>query len=75
MKLEATKQNEETAHHISPGKRLRLSLRKMTNRLSLLDDLQQHHPGLFAMTHELNRFCRERLLMTLKRRDYERIAC
>jgi hypothetical protein len=75
MKLEVTKQNEETAGHISSGKRWGVWLEEMVNLQSNLEDLQPQLPGLFEMTHEPNRFCRERLLMTQKRRDYERIAC
>ena len=74
MRLEVTKQIEEAARHISTGKR-GVWLKEMVNLQSHLEDLQQQHPRLLAMTHEPNRFCRERLLMSKKRRDYERIAC
>ena len=65
MQLEVTKQNEETARHVSSGKR-GLWLKEMVNIQSNLEDLQQQqqHPRPIVMTHELNRFCRERLLMT-----------
>jgi hypothetical protein len=74
MKLEVTKQNEETARHVSSGKR-GLWLKEMVNIHSNLEGLRQQHPRPLVMTHELNRFCREKLLMSKKRRDYERIAC
>jgi hypothetical protein len=74
MKLEVTKHNEEAARHTSWGKR-GLWLKEMVNLQSHLEDLQQQHFRLLAMTHEPNRFCREQLLMSNKRRDHERIAC
>jgi hypothetical protein len=43
MKLEVTKQNEETARHVSSGKR-GLWLKEMVNIQSNLEDLQQQHP-------------------------------
>jgi hypothetical protein len=76
MKLEVTKQTEETARHISSGKRWGVWLRETVNLQSNLEDIQQQqHLRPLVTTHEFNRFCRERLLMTQKRRDYERIAC
>jgi hypothetical protein len=73
MKLEVIKQNEEAARHTSWGKR-GLRLKEMVNIQSNLEDLQQQqHSRPLVMTHELNRFCRERLLS--KRGEYERIAC
>ena len=74
MKLVVTKQNEEDARRISPGKR-GLWFKEMVNVLSRFEEPQQQHPRPLVMTHELNRFCREKLLMSKKRRDYERIAC
>jgi hypothetical protein len=65
MRLEVTKENEEAARHISTGKRFGLWLKKAVNLQSHLEDLQQQHPRLLAMTHE--RFCRERLLISQKR--------
>jgi hypothetical protein len=74
MKLEVIQQNEEAARHTSWGKR-GLWLKEMVNIQSNLEDLQQQqHSRPLVMTHELNRFCRERLLIS-KRGDYERIAC
>ena len=66
MRLEVTKQNEEAARHISPGKRWGVWLKEMVNLQSHLEDLQQQYLRLLAMTHEPNRFCRERLLMIAK---------
>ena len=65
MKLEVTKQIEEAARHASPGKAWSLWFKEMVYLQSNLEDLQQQqHPRPIVMTHELNRFCRERLLMT-----------
>ena len=75
MRLDVTKQSKEAARHISPGNRQDAWLKEMVNLQSHLEDLQQQGSRLLAMTHEPSRFCRERLLMTQKRRDYERIAC
>ena len=63
MKLEVTKQIEEAARHVSSGKR-GVWLKEMVNIQSDLEDLkQQQHLRPSVMTHELNGFCRERLLM------------
>ena len=75
MRLEMTKQVEEAARRISTGSRQDAWLKEMVNLQSHLEDLQQQGSRLLAMTHEPNRFCRERLLISKKRRDYERIAC
>jgi hypothetical protein len=76
MKLEVTKQNEEHARRISTGKRLGVWLKEMVNPQSKLEDLkQQQQPESLVMTHELNGFCREKLLISKKRSDYGRIAC
>ena len=65
MKLEVTKQIEEAARHVSPGKGWSVWFKEMVYLQSNLGDLQQQqHPRPIVMTHELNRFCRERLLMT-----------
>jgi hypothetical protein len=66
MRLEVTKENEEAARRISPASGV--WFKEMVNLQSLFEDLQQQHPRLLAMTHELNRFCKEPLLMTQKRR-------
>jgi hypothetical protein len=65
MRLEVTKENEEAARHILAGKRWGLWLKEIAN--PLLEDLQQQHPRQLAVTDELERFCRERLLMSQKR--------
>ena len=75
MRLEMTKQIEEAARRISTGKRWGMWLKEMVNLQSHLEDLQQQNSRLLAMTDELNRFCREQLLISKKRRDNERIAC
>jgi hypothetical protein len=75
MRLEMTKQIEEAARRISTGKRWGMWLKEMVNLQSHLEDLQQQNSRLLAMADEFNRFCRERLLISKKRRDYERIAC
>jgi hypothetical protein len=59
---QVTKVNKEAARHISAGDGL--WLKEMANLPSFLADLQHHRQ--LTMTHELNRFCRERLSMLQK---------
>jgi hypothetical protein len=51
MRSEVTKEIEKAAGHISAGQRLRPRMGEMTDRQSLIDDLQQQHPKLLAMTN------------------------
>ena len=75
MRLEMTKQIEEAARRISTGKGWSVWLKEMVYLHSDLEDTQQQYLRLLAKTHEPNRFCREKLLISKKRRVYERIAC
>jgi hypothetical protein len=72
MKLEVTKQKNEAARRISRGKRWGMWLKETAN-LQSIEDLQQQHPRLLAMTNLIDFV--ENGSRYRKRGDYERIAC
>jgi hypothetical protein len=64
MRSEKSGENEQTARHISAGKRWGLWLKETANFQSFLKtSRRQQHLRHLVMTHELDRFSWERRLM------------